>query len=85
MGSDAYDRANRMNQEGRDQTEIDGLQRDLKLYPQGGDKQVMLRDKFQQSAPFYLKHNKPVFSRKTNEDRYQSTMEQARGRFEAQL
>ena len=38
MGSDVYDRLNRMNQEGRDQSEIDGLQRDLKLYPQGGDK-----------------------------------------------
>ena len=76
---------NRLNQSGRDEEEVEGLKRDLKLYPQGGDKQVMLRDKFQQSAPFYLKHNKPVFIRKTNEDRYQSTLEQARGRFEEQL
>jgi len=70
MGSDVYDRINQMNQEGRDQKEIEGLKRDLKMYPQGGEEKVMLRDKFQQSAPFYLKHNKPVFIRKTNEDRY---------------
>lgn len=45
-GSDVYDKLHRLNQDGRTEQEIEGLKRDLKLYPQGGDKQVMLRDKF---------------------------------------
>lgn len=36
MGDSAYEKLVRMN--GRNEEEIEGLKRDLKLYPQGGDK-----------------------------------------------
>ena len=45
MGAEAYDKLHQMDESGGGE-EIEGLKRDLKLYPQGGDKQVMLRDKF---------------------------------------
>lgn len=36
MGDSAYEKLNQMK--GRGEEEIEGLKRDLKMYPQGGDK-----------------------------------------------
>jgi hypothetical protein len=54
------------------------------LYPQGFIKQVKLQQAMEEAAPFYLKHNKPIYIRK-NLPNELSTLEQARVRFEAKL
>ena len=51
----------------------------------GGDERVLLRDKFSEQLPFYLRSNKPVIFRKTNEQHYESALLAARSRFEAGL
>jgi len=58
------------------------IEQDINLYPQGGDERVLLRDKFSEQLPFYLRSNKPVIFRKTNERHYESALLAARGRFE---
>ena len=55
---------------------------DINLYPQGGDERVLLREKFSEQLPFYLRQNKPVIFRKTNERHAESAMVAARSRFE---
>lgn len=81
IGTELYDQLHGLNNEGVPA----GLEKEIHMYPQGGNKQARLRDQFEQSPPFYLRENKGVFNRKTNETHYLSTMEQARSRFEAQL
>ena len=61
------------------------VENDINLYPQGGNDRVLLRDKFQQSVPFYLRENKPTIFRKVNEERFDSAMSEARTRFEQKL
>ena len=63
------------------------IEHESKLYPQGGYKQVQLRDTFSKETPFFLKANKPVFCRKLpqNQAYYDSAMEDARRRFESDL
>lgn len=50
---------------------LDGMpphvEKEKNLYPQGGNDRVLLRDKFQQSLPFYLRENKPTIYRYVNE------------------
>ena len=60
----------------------DDNQREVYVYPQGQKKQMVLRQKFQESAPFYLKQNKQVFTRRTDPLQYESVLAQARERFE---
>ena len=38
-----------------------------KMYPQGGNDKVLLRDKFAQQMPFYLRENKPTIYRYVDE------------------
>lgn len=61
------------------------IEKDIKLYPQGGNDRVLLRDKFQESVPFYLRENKPTIYRKPNEQFFDSAMSEARNRFEQRL
>lgn len=42
------------------------IEKELRLYPQGGDERVLLRDKFQETIPFFLRENKPTIYRKPN-------------------
>jgi len=62
-------------QENMDKEERQTIERETRLYPQGGADRVLLRDKFQENAPFYLRTNKPVIVRKTNAYNYASTLE----------
>lgn len=61
------------------------IEKDINLYPQGGDERIMLRDKFQDAIPFYLRANQPVLYKKPNENLYTSAMTEARHRFEEKL
>ena len=59
--------------------------RSVNEHPQGTQKKEQLLEQFQYDAPFYLKENKPVFNRRTNQQNYDSALELARGRFEEKL
>lgn len=76
----------RFDNSGIGQIYQDGLpphvEKDMNLYPQGGNDRVLLRDKFQEAIPFYLRENKPVIYRKVNEKHFDSAMSEARNRFE---
>ena len=61
------------------------IEKDARLFPQGGSDRVLLRDKFQEAIPFYLRENKPVILRKPNEQMFKDAMTEARARFEQKL
>ena len=63
------------------------IERETRLFPQGGHAKVSLRDQFQKATPFYFKVNKPVIVRKMDHDagKYVSNMEAARKRFEDEI
>lgn len=56
-----------------------------KQFPQGYGRQSLLQERLEQQAPFYLSRHPPIVARKTDENNYQSAMEQARSRFENRL
>ncbi len=51
-----------------EQKEIQSIELQSRLYPQGGVDKVLLREKFQENAPFYLKPNQAVIVKKINEN-----------------
>ena len=81
MGSEKYDQVYGMNQDKVNPS----IELERRLYPQGGNKQVALRDDFQKATPFYLKQNTTIFLRKPNQQNYESAIEMARNRFEQKL
>lgn len=51
MGSEKYDQVYGLNQDKVNPS----IELERRMYPQGGNKQVALRDDFQKATPFYLK------------------------------
>lgn len=67
-----------------DASALERLEREARLYPQGGNQKIAFRDKLIQEAPFYLRSNKPTIVRKMDETNpgYVSNIEEARKRYE---
>lgn len=59
---------------GQYEDEEEGLKHELRFYPQGGEKNVLLREKFMKSTPFFFNPAQQINHRATNADRYQSTL-----------
>jgi hypothetical protein len=70
-----------------DPLEVERMERETRMHPQGGMQKVLLGEQLSKQAPFYLKSHKPTILRKipVESEAYQSVMENARKRFEDQV
>ena len=50
-----------------DDAALDRVEREARLFPQGGYQKVAFRDRLQAEAPFYLRTNKPTILRKMDD------------------